>query len=210
MMFLLACLKVQPQHGEEQAYLKKAAAELRHLAECFDQGIVPDNERLRMFLAQHHADIRPLWDTLFEVCRQMETLAHKQLRGRPLSEDDEHFIKAYGCRIAGVMLYGGNAYLVPRDDAPRAIDVHYDPNTGRYLEVGIARPRALYVLYPYKGGEVLCRGAVMPYYEFAHGERLTDDAWKALLDSDGRPGIPEWLRPIAASTGIGRPVLKEH
>ncbi len=210
MMFLLACLKVQPQHGEEQAYLKKAAAELRHLAECFDQGIVPDNERLRMLLTQHHADIRPLWDTLFEVCRRLEALAHKQLRGRPLSEDDEHFIKAYGCRIAGVMLYGGNAYLAPRDDAPRAIDVHYDPNTGRYLEVGIARPRALYVLYPYKGGEVLCRGAVMPYYEFAHGERLTDDAWKALLDSDGRPGIPEWLRPIAASTGIGRPVLKEH
>ncbi len=210
MMYLLACLKVQPQRGEEQAYLKKAVAELRGLAERFDQGIVPDNERLRMLLARHHADIRPLWDGLVEVCRRLETLAHKQLRGRPLSEDDEHFIRAYGCRIAGVMLYGGNAYLVPRDDAPRAIDVHYNPNEGEYLEVGIARPRALYVLYPYKGGEVLCRGAVMPYYEFAHGERLTDDAWKALLDSDKRPGIPEWVRPIVGSAGIGRPVLKER
>ncbi len=210
MMLLLACLKVQPQRNEQQAYLKKAAAELRHLAECFDERIVPDNERLRMFLAEHHADIRPLWNGLVEVCRRLETLAHKQLRNAPLTEDDEHFLRSYGTDIAGVMLYGGNAYLAPRDDAPRAIDVHYHPLAGKYLEVGVARPRALYVLYPYKGGEVLCRGAVMPYYEFAHRERLTDDAWKALLDSHDRPGIPEWVRPIVGSTGVGRPVLKEH
>jgi len=210
MMLLLACLKVQPERHEKQLYVKKAAAELRDLAERFDQGIVPDNERLRMLLAQHHADIRPLWDGLVQVCRRLETLAHKQLRGRPLDQDDKSFIKAYGTEIAGVMLYGGNAYLTPRDDAPRAIDVHYNPNKQEYLQVGVARPRALYVLYPHKGGEVLCRGAVMPYYEFAHGERLTDAQWKALLDSDDRPGIPEWVRPIVASTGIGRAVLKEH
>jgi len=210
MMHLLACLKVRPDRRDEQAYLQKAAAELRDLAERFDQGIVPGNERLRMLLAQQHVDLRPLWNGLVEVCRRLETLAHKQLRGRPLDEDDKSFIKRYGARIAGAMLYGGNAYLSPRDDAPRAIDVHYNPNAGEYLEAGVARPRALYVLYPQEGGEVLCRGAVLPYYEFAHTERLTDEAWKALLDSAERPDIPEWVRPVVGAAGIGRATLKER
>jgi hypothetical protein len=203
-MFLMNCLKVRPDPKDEQAYLKKAAAELRKMAQRFDEGAVPDNEWLQRLLAKHHEDIRPLWDDLLAVCRRLETLAHKQLRGRPLDQDDRGFIERYGTRIAGVMLYGGNSYVSPRDDAPRAIDVHYDPNTGRYLEVGIARPRALYVLYPHEGAEVLCRGAVLPYYEFAHGERLTDAGWKALLDSDERPAIPEWTRPVTSPNGIGR------
>ena len=46
-------------------------------------------------------------------------------------------------------------------DIPRSRD-------GKVLEVGVARPRALYVLYPIKGKEILCRGVVLPYYEFAH------------------------------------------
>lgn len=210
MMFLMGCLKVRPDRKDEQGYLKKAAAELLKLAGQFDAGTVPDNERLKTLLTKHHKDIRPLWNDLVEVCRRLETLAHKQLRARPLDEDDRSFIKRYGAKIAGVMLYGGNSYVSPRDDAPRAVDVHYDPNTGRYLEVGIARPRALYVLYPYKGEEVLCRGAVLPYYEFAHGERLTDGQWKALLDSDARPAIPEWVRAVATPGGIGRATPKGH
>ncbi|HUX15283.1 MAG TPA: DUF3160 domain-containing protein, partial [Phycisphaerae bacterium] len=110
----------------------------------------------------------------------------------------------YGVRIAGIMFYGGNSYVNPRDDAPRIVDVHSDPNSQRVLEVGIGRPRAIYVLYPYKGGEVLCRGAVMPYYEFPSGERLTDQEWKTLLDSEAAPELPEWVKPIIGP-GMLRP-----
>ena len=48
-----------------------------------------------------------------------------------------------------------------------------------------------------KGGEILCRGAVLPYYEFPSPARLTDAEWKALLDSSKAPGSPDWLKPIA-------------
>jgi len=193
-----------------EAGFRKRLERIRSLARAVERGKVPDTTGMKRLLRDRHVALQPLWDTLEEICRRLESLAHKQLRGQAFDQDDERFIRAYGCRIAGVMLYGGNSYLVPRDDAPRAIDVHYDPNQGRYLEVGVGRPRALYVLYPHKGGEVLCRGAVMPYYEFHHGERLTDSAWKALLDGGDRPDIPEWVRPIVGSTGVGRPVLKEH
>jgi hypothetical protein len=86
--------------------------------------------------------------------------------------------------------------------------VFSNPNTGEVLEVGVARPRALFVLYPVKGKEVLCLGAVVPYYEFAHGDRLTDAQWKSLLDSPGRPKTPDWSRSIITPDGLSAPKRK--
>jgi len=74
------------------------------------------------------------------------------------------------------------------------------------LHVGIGRPVALYVLYPWNGGTVLCRGAVLPYHEFVSQTRLTDGEWRALLDSDKRPTAPEWLGFIRSHTGETKPV----
>jgi len=114
-------------------------------------------DRTARLLDQEGAFIRPLWHRLATVCRQLESLAHKQLRKVPLTAEENHFLKRYGKEIAGIMLYGGNAWLEPRDDAPVIADVYTNPfvkHEKPYLKVGIARPRALYVLYPYKGGEV--------------------------------------------------------
>ena len=142
------------------------------------------------------------WHTIEMLCRRLESLAHKQLRGVAFSDEENRFIRTCGEKLAAVMLYGGNSYLTPNDDAPRVVDVFFNPNVGGRLEVGIARPQALYVLYPVKGGEILCRGAVMPYYEFVHDARLTDVEWKSLLDSHKRPKSPDWITPILSSGGL--------
>src|SRR5262249_9225954 len=125
-----------------------------------------------------------------------ERLAHKQLRHVTFTEDEESFIKGYGELLASLMLYEGHAHMHARDNAPRVVDVHSNPKEGKSLDVGVGRPRAPLVLYPVRGGDILCRGAVMPYYEFPHAERLTDEAWKKLLDSPKRPAAPEWLSPL--------------
>jgi hypothetical protein len=141
----------------------------------------------------------------------LEALAHKQLRGVPFSKEEQHFLIRYGEDLAGIMLYGGNSFLTPRDDAPRIVDVYYNPNDPSALEVGIARARALYVVYPAKGGEILCRGSVMPYYEFTHRQRLPDAEWKNLLDSKDRPDLPSWIKPLAGRDSITVPKLrKDH
>ena len=98
-----------------------------------------------------------------------------------------------------VMFYGGNSFLHPRDDAPRVVDVFHNPNLRQYLEVGTGKPAALYVLYPWQGEEVLCRGAVMPYHEFRSDKRLTDDDWRAMLDSGKTPAQPDWLSALTAA-----------
>ncbi len=56
----------------------------------------------------------------------------------------------------------------------------------------------LYVLYPWKGKQVLSKGVIMPYFEFTSESSLTDVEWKKLLDSPQKPDVPEWIKPVMA------------
>jgi hypothetical protein len=178
-----------------------SADRIRKLAEQLERGRdLPKDEWLRKIVAAAEVKLGMLWENLEQLCGRLETLAHKQLRGVAFNQHENEFLKNYGSSLAGIMLYGGNSYHTPRDDAPRIVDVFSNPTRAHYLEVGIGRPRALYVLYPFKGKEILCRGAVLPYYEFTHSTRLDDARWKRLLDSRDRPEPPEWLRPVLSPT----------
>lgn len=146
------------------------------------------------------------WDKLGYTCRRLEVIAHKQLRGKAFSASDSAFIKDFGKELADLMFYEGNSYLNPRDDAPRIVDVYSHINkTAKHLHVGVSRTRELLVLYPWQGQTYLCRGAVMPYYEFSHPTRLNDAEWKEMLDSKNRPTIPEWFAPIVDGRGLHPP-----
>ena len=104
--------------------------------------------------------------------------------------------EGYGDAIADIMLYGGNSSTFPRDDAMKVVDVHAAPATGEYFHAAVGRPRIIYVLYPGKKKDILCSGAVMPYYEFKSDTRLNDMEWKARLDSDQCPSQPKWIAPL--------------
>jgi hypothetical protein len=136
------------------------------------------------------------WSDLKDICRRLESLSHKQLRGLPFNNEEEDFIKGYGDRLGHIMLYESNSYEEPRDDAMRIVDVYANPNLNEILEVGVGRPRRIWVLYPTAAGDVLCQGAVMPYYEFASENRLTDEEWRKVLDSGHAPDVPDWSAPL--------------
>src|SRR5438874_778172 len=108
------------------------------------------------------------------------------------------------------MLYDSNSYFVPREEAPRVVDIYQDPVGNRFLEVGIARPRALYVLYPTGEGEILCRGAVFPHHEFTSTSRLTDNQWISKLSAKDRPPLPTWAQSIYSKAGIDHENLSMH
>jgi hypothetical protein len=158
-------------------------------------------------------DIASKWNRLVDVCQRLEILAHKQLRQVPFNAEENGFLKNYGKQLANIMLYGGNSYFNPRDDAPRIVDVFTNPTIDEDLRVGIekhllvgtGKPRFLWVLYPVKGKEFLCRGAVLPYHEFPHPQRLTDAAWKTLLNSPQCPEPPAWIQPLIGEDGTGDP-----
>jgi len=54
----------------------------------------------------------------------------------------------------------------------------------------------IYLLYPYGGKLILTHGAVLPYYEFSSGDRLTDQSWADLLETPAAPAPPDWLRDV--------------
>ncbi len=190
-----------------RAVAAEVVSALQELANDLATGEQSLPAEVRRYLADGGLQpIEGLWRRLSDLCMQLEIIAHKQLRGSPLSERDRAILCDYGAQIAGIMLYGGNSYVSPRDDAPRAIDVHWNPAEGKGLIVGIGRPRTLYVLYPTDEGPVLCRGAIMPYFEFISDRRLTDAEWRHLLDSDERPAIPTWLEPIIYEGELGSQV----
>lgn len=201
---LLALLERDPA-AKQPPSPKEMMAGMLKLAEQIEKGEAGRDPRFAALSQQVSEEFAPLWRRLGVLARRLEALAHKQLRGVPFNQDEQAFLRAYGENLASIMLYGGNSYLAARDDAPRITDVYQNPLAGRALEVGIARARALYVLYPAKGGEILCRGAVLPYYEFSHPRRLNDAEWKTLLDSRERPALPAWIEPITGRGGITAP-----
>jgi hypothetical protein len=169
--------------------------------EALKQGSALTPTRGKEIFGEHFAN---QWTRLARICTRLTILAHKKLRQVRFNKEDNKYLTEYGEQLAGVMLYGGNSYSKPRDDAPRIADVFTNPTAGEHLLVGIARPRALWVLYPVRGVDVLCRGAVLPYYEFTHPRRLTGATWKSLLDSPKRPKSPDWIRPIMTAEGTGK------
>ena len=133
------------------------------------------------------------WIDFVDLCRRLERMVLVQSRDEEWSPDDWGFFHKYGSTIAEIMGYEDSSMFTPKDDTPRIVTVEADPNTAEYLNVGISRPRALFVLFPWKGKRVLCRGAVMPYHEMIRSDRMEASSWKALLDgSEGDRPVP-WM-----------------
>lgn len=190
------CALDTPEGAE--AYFSKQRQRLGTLLADMKSGKSIEDPEFRELIAFRHFDLAELWHHFSTVCRRLEVISHKQLRQISLSESENSFIKDYASSLAGIMFYGGNSFISPRDDAPRVADVFTDGENHEYLHVGIARPQQIYVLYPWKGSIILCEGAISPYYEFVSHSRLTDETWRAILDTDQRPGLPEWMAFIVS------------
>ncbi|MCE1245968.1 MAG: DUF3160 domain-containing protein [Firmicutes bacterium] len=141
------------------------------------------------------SDLSGKWEELNNMCSRLESISNKQLRGKDLTENDALFIEDYGKKLAKVMLYEQDSYLSPKDDAPRIADIAYDPVSHQFQEVATARPRIIYVLYPWKGKSILCKGAVMTYCDFKSPTLLNDEEWREKIrKGETEKYMPEWTK----------------
>ncbi len=155
----------------------------------------PKHPKLTAIVTTDDSDLREAWSSLIDTSRQLEVIAHKQLRGVDLNSTETELIIKYGDRLAELMLLGF-ATSLPRDDVPRVASVYANYQHGGILHGSISRPRVLWVLYPWHGTKILSRGAVLPYREFISGVALTDNEWREQLDAGSAPPLPEWLQPL--------------
>lgn len=142
---------------------------------------------------------------------QMLTISLKELQNQPLTDDEYTFIMFYGGTIEDITTSTVDPQCdpsIPPDqctsgrpadysqfDAALAADIASDPN-GNALEETTGRPLEIYAVVPVDGKKVLARGAVFSQYEFVvpSSGRLTDEAWKAQLDSGKAPAFQDWTK----------------
>ncbi|MDV6034192.1 MAG: DUF3160 domain-containing protein [Phycisphaera sp. RhM] len=138
---------------------------------------------------------RSRWLRLTEVCERLGDLASRQLDSQTLTAEDQQFITNYGETLAALLNYESYSAAHPLDDAMRCVSVLTQSN-GNHVHIAVSRPQAIYVLYPHQGQELLCRGAVFPYFEFSDEQVVDDASWKTRIDRGTMPARPDWLEPL--------------
>jgi hypothetical protein len=194
-MLLDAGVKYDEGPYNDSAAVTKFTRILRECADMISRGEStvrhPVAQRLRERLAE---DRKVPFDDLEKTCLRLAVLAHKQARELYPNAEEFQWLITFGVELSS---FTDCHFTSPVDNVPKAVRVFTNPELGKALTVGIGRPRFLYVLHPWKGKEVLCRGAVLPYLERHELESLTDEEWKQKLDDAKTPPIqPEWIKPL--------------
>jgi len=135
-------------------------------------------------------------DRLAEILERLKTISIKELENKPLDEVEYSFIESFGSISENLIetISGGEADPSIYKTVLVA-DVHTDGNTKKVLEEGVGYLKTMVVAYQHPDGHiVLGVGPVFSYYEFKQpmDERLTDEAWRDILDSSP-PSEPEWV-----------------
>lgn len=134
-------------------------------------------------------------DYLESLLERLLAIAVKEVQNEALAEADREFLMHFGpalqWAVLGVSEAGTKTTLVA--------DVHTHGAEQRVVEEGVGNVDLIFVACPTPEGSVfLAVGAGLSYYEFKHpmNDRLTDEAWRTLLDSEERPERPEWFAPL--------------
>jgi hypothetical protein len=127
-------------------------------------------------------------------------ISQRELAGEPLTTEEYERIKFYGGELEAMTLAAadqegeGQPFFEDEEQAALVADVATDPN-GQVLEEAIGRIYEIYVVIPDgNGGRHLAKGGVFSYYEFPWpmSDRLTDEAWQAMLEAGEAPAQPDW------------------
>jgi hypothetical protein len=126
---------------------------------------------------------------------RMLDIANKELRNQPLTRDDETYLEdlpaSLESLVTGVAATGLKTTLVA--------DVHTNTVEAAVLEEAVGKVDLIVVACPAADGSVfLAVGPVLSYYEFKHpmADRLTDEAWRTMLDTAQEPARPAWYEPV--------------
>ena len=125
-------------------------------------------------------------------------VASDELAGEPIGDDDNSRLRGIGEELEALWVRTSDQsseQYAPIADLDSAIIADIASGPDGVLEVGTGRFDRLYVLVPDDSGRFqVAQGAVFSYYEFPvpAGQRLTDETWRARLDSGQAPPRPAW------------------
>ncbi len=142
---------------------------------------------------------------LIDLLGFLKTGAEMQLAGQPLTDDDYWRILYIGGELEALTLAAadcddeGPACRNLQDQkAALVADIATGPDLTA-LEEAIGQPVPIYVVHPDMPDRLIV-GAVFSYYEFEVpvSERMTDEAWQALVEAGTTPPQPAWTEAFVA------------
>lgn len=135
-----------------------------------------------------------------ELLSFLASVSRKELAGTKLTRKEHERIRyiegELGDLTESMLKYAGNYQALTEDDLNMALiaDVH----TGgmRALEEAVGKADDLIAIVPIEGKLYMARGSAFSYYEFTVpiSERLTDEAWKKMLEEGKAPPRPFWTK----------------
>jgi hypothetical protein len=161
------------------------------------RGLLDDSETM--------GAIRDNLQSLELLLTQLTTIAQKELAGTALTQDEGDVILFYGGLLESLTLAAADKEdvegrpILEDQEAAVVADVATDP-TGQVLEEGVGRIFEIYVVVDIDGQPVMTKGGVFSYYEFPWpmDNRLTDEAWKEMLNQGQAPEPPFWTASFIA------------
>jgi hypothetical protein len=132
-------------------------------------------------------------------------VARTELAGQPISAVDDDRLLDIGAELEGMFWRTGD--VVPTGDTgtysdqDEAIVADIGRSADQVLEVATGRVDQIFVLVPDENGVFqVTVGGVYSYYEFLQpvSDRLTDEAWRDMLNSGQAPDRPAWEEAILA------------
>ncbi len=157
-------------------------------------------------------------EAMAQIAERLQTIAEKQLRNETPTADEYEFIRFYGAEIEALTfaadddgIYQGRGGSPAGGDPLQAAvvaDIASNPSMGVVLENGVGRVFEIYVVAPIEGHLVLTKGGVFSHYEFVQPReaRLTDEAWRALLDAGEAPPLADWTRSYLVEQNSAEPL----
>lgn len=137
-------------------------------------------------------------DNLIDELEFLLDVSEKELNGEGLTDEEYWRIQYYGGWLEALTIAAadpadeaqGRSYL---EDQKSAVIADVASGYGMALEEGVGYPTNILVVSPVAPYPVTV-GAVYTYYEFPVpvSERMTDEAWREMLESGGAPAMPEW------------------
>jgi hypothetical protein len=139
-------------------------------------------------------------ELMLQLATSLKTISEKELNNEALTEEEYDLIKSFGGQLEHLWKDIFDANVVnDQNSAPLVADVATDPN-GYVLEEATGNISVIYVVVPVENGLRIARGGVYSYYEFKWpmSDRLTDEKWKQMLQSQDRPTQPEWTKSFTS------------
>jgi hypothetical protein len=130
-----------------------------------------------------------------EILSKLLDISKKELENIPLNDNEYNFIENFGSISESLISTVSGGEVDPEVFKTVLVaDVHTDGNTEKVLEEGVGYIKTAVIAYKLPEGHILLGvGPVFSYYEFKQPmeDRLTDKAWREILDSNPPPE-PEW------------------